>query len=110
MAEGENNPNLKVVVLRKAEREEPADPAAPTHAHAAPADESTVVPLKPPGSPLQALAEAVAASSEIDSARVEATRQALAQGTYVVDSEEIARKLTALERELPAPPPVQPED
>lgn len=107
MAEDETDSGLKVVVLRKTSRGEKDEAEGPVPGGATRA--STVVPLHNPQSPLQALADAVAAAEPVDASRVAATRQALADGNYEVDATAIAEKLTALEKDLPTPPPAKPE-
>ena len=49
---------------------------------------------------LKELSEAVAASPDVDPSRVEAIRQAIADGTYQVDAQRIADKLLNLEDQL----------
>ena len=49
---------------------------------------------------LRELEAALANAPEVDSARVEALRRAIAEGKYDVDSVHVADKLVALERDL----------
>ncbi|MBM4226941.1 MAG: flagellar biosynthesis anti-sigma factor FlgM [Gammaproteobacteria bacterium] len=107
MAEDETSSGLKVVVLRKASREEKDGPVSPMPDEVASA--GTVVSLHNPGSPLQALAEAVATADPVDEPRVKAIREALGSGDYGVDAAAIAEKLTAMEKDLPEVPPTTPD-
>ncbi|MGE0623953.1 MAG: flagellar biosynthesis anti-sigma factor FlgM [Pseudomonadales bacterium] len=49
---------------------------------------------------LKELSEAVAASPEVDQGRIEAIRQAIADGSYDIDAQRIADKLLKLEDQL----------
>lgn len=67
-------------------------------AAATPADSS--VTLTDAAKRLAALERAIAAVPEVDTARVEELRDAIASGRYSVDAERIATRLLDLEREL----------
>ena len=49
---------------------------------------------------LKELGEAVSASPEVDRGRIEAIRQAIADGSYEVDARRVAEKLLKLEDQL----------
>jgi len=65
----------------------------------APADK---VSLTGNGVRMQQLAQAVAETPEIDTKRVASTRSAIASGSYRVDSQSVAAKLTRMDWELGA--------
>ncbi|MEN9726070.1 MAG: Anti-sigma-28 factor, FlgM [Pseudomonadota bacterium] len=107
MAEDETSSGLKVVVLRKASREEKDGSENPVAEEATSAN--TVVSLHNPESPLQVLADAVAAANPVDAERVRTVREALGRGQYEIDAAAIAEKLNALEQDLPETPPTKPD-
>ena len=73
---------------------------------------SSTAPVKPAGGSvgaedsvelsgeMEALRKQLASAPTVDEAKVSAIRTALESGTYKVDVQEIARRLTALERQL----------
>ena len=72
-----------------------------------------VVVLNNPESPLQLAAEALADTPMVDSEKVRALRRLLAEGTYELDSEQIAQRLLELDQllpELPGSDEAAPED
>jgi negative regulator of flagellin synthesis FlgM len=83
----------------------PARPASPSNSKssgkpvATPATTDTVS-LTETAARLRELEAALANAPDVDSARVEALRQAIAEGQYDVDSVHVAEKLVALERDL----------
>lgn len=72
-------------------------PTADTQSTSAPATESQVK-LSDQAQQLQAIEERLRDLPEVDSARVEQIKQAIADGSYQVDSNRIADKLIALEQ------------
>ena len=66
----------------------------------APASTSEQLSLTSSAQLLKELSEAVAASPEVDKGRIEAIRQAIADGSYDVDAQRIADKLLRLEDQL----------
>ena len=79
----------------------PAEPAQrPETKPAAAAQAAGVVELTPNAERLQALTRAVADVPEVDAARVDKYRQALADGTYQIDADAIADKFARLETSL----------
>jgi negative regulator of flagellin synthesis FlgM len=70
----------------------------PASGPAAPAADS--VTLTSSARTLQKLADAIAASPVVDGARVDAIKGAVAKNTYQVDSQKIADKLIAADREF----------
>lgn len=83
-----------------------ARPAASTTARnggekpAAAATPTDTVSLTDTAARLRELEAALAGAPDVDSARVEALRQAIAEGKYTIDSVHVADKLVALERDL----------
>jgi negative regulator of flagellin synthesis FlgM len=67
-------------------------------AESLPADDT--VTLTPTAATLAGLMEAVAAAPELDTERVERVKAALASGEYVVDADQVARKLIMFEGSL----------
>jgi negative regulator of flagellin synthesis FlgM len=67
---------------------------------AAPAHGSDQLSLTTSAQLLKELNEAVAATPEVDSSRVQAIKQAIAEGTYQVDAGRIADQLLKLEDQL----------
>lgn len=75
-------------------------PAASGVASAAPAAPADKVSLTGDAVRMQQLEKAVAEGPQIDSARVAATKAAIASGRYKVDARTVAAKLTRFEGEL----------
>ncbi len=75
----------------------PVESAPGTAAAAQSGDQLT---LTPSARSLQKLADAVAAAPAVDAAKVAAVKQALANGTYAIDSKRIADKLLKLDGSL----------
>ena len=75
--------------------------ARPRQASAEGAQSEDRVQLTDKASELRALSESLAASEEFDSSRVEALKQAIADGSYQVDAGRIAEKLLAIDKQLP---------
>lgn len=81
----------------------PAGPASRPNAGGTPAATPTptdTVSLTDTAARLRELEAALAKAPDVDSARVEALRQAIAEGKYDIDSVHVADKLVALERDL----------
>jgi negative regulator of flagellin synthesis FlgM len=72
--------------------------SAPAGGGAAPADTIT---LSHSANQLQKLADAVAAAPVVDAGRVATVKSAIEQGTYQVDSQRVATKLLAAQKDLP---------
>ncbi len=73
-------------------------------AAAAPRASGEVVTLTDLASRLQRLTESVANLPEVDQAKVEALRSEIESGTYAIDEQQIAEKLSAFESLLGSPP------
>lgn len=84
---------------RVAKVDKPTPPAAP-----AAQTSSEVVKLTDLGSRLQALTQSVADVPAVDGKRVEQFRQAIADGSYQVDAEAVAEKLSSFESMLASGP------
>lgn len=78
--------------------ERPVGEAPATPGPAAPAADS--VTLTNSARTLQKLSDAIAASPVVDSVRVDAIKGAIAGNSYQVDSQKVADKLIAADREL----------
>ncbi len=76
------------------------EPAAPTSAQTS----SEVVKLTDLGSRLQALTQSVADVPAVDGKKVEQFRQAIADGSYQIDAEAVAEKLSNFEAMLSSGP------
>jgi negative regulator of flagellin synthesis FlgM len=79
---------------------ERADVRAPAGQQAAVAPADSSITLTEAAKRLAALERAIAALPEVDMARVEELRDAIASGRYAVDAERIASRLLDLEQEL----------
>jgi|LNFM01.1.fsa_nt_gb negative regulator of flagellin synthesis FlgM len=84
---------------RVAKVDKPAQPAAPVAQTS-----SEVVKLTDLGSRLQALTQSVADVPAVDSKRVEQFRQAIADGSYQIDADAVAEKLSSFESMLASGP------
>lgn len=101
-----NRPNAALnapggrAALQGSERSGPASPAAPS----APARTGTPasgesVRLSPEAQRLQQATEQLGEQPAVDQARVDRLRQAIADGSYQVDSQRVAEKLLAFEKQ-----------